>query len=466
MSVNEPNWGLLSALATAGAGGGAALGVLVSPQVAAMPLAAGAGAALGALALVLGLRGLWHDGGTAAAQLTGQSTREGEPDSVSGPSGFARAALEAAPAPVMIVDQTGRLSAANRAARERFALELNAGETRPRFATQIRRPELVEAVTAVLSGGPTQSFAFDTIVPVERFERATVAAFEADGQRNVLVTLADETQAKMSERMRADFLANASHELRTPLTGISGFIETLRGPARDDPDARERFLEIMHTQADRMSRLISDLLSLSRIELNERVAPTGRADLAAAVQEALEGLSLSPRARQARIEFDSQCEALWVIADWDEIQQVVSNLVDNALKYGRPGGQVRIVLDGWLSREEALRSASRRWEGAARLPLTSPLSEKGRRYAVLRVEDDGPGIERQHLPRLSERFYRVEATAQGQSGTGLGLAIVKHIINRHRGGLMVETAQGKGSAFAVYLRQPEDAAPVTAAADV
>jgi two-component system phosphate regulon sensor histidine kinase PhoR len=437
----------------------AAAGAALMPQLGASP-AWGAALGCAAGALLGGVVATWLAEDRAASDPPAPAPTVPDAPSAEtdgdGASAFVRAALEAAPAPAMILDGAGRLIAANRAARERFAFDLVHVTQRARFATLVRRPELIEALGGVMADDKARSFAFDTRVPVERFERATFAPFEADGQRHILITVTDETDAKMSERMRADFLANASHELRTPLTGIAGFIETLRGPAKDDAAAREKFLEIMHVQAERMARLISDLLSLSRIELNEHVAPTGRADLVAAVQEVLEGIAMTAPAREARISLEGDPGPVWVVADWDEVQQVVSNLVDNALKYGRPGGPVRIIVEGGQPREAAMRTAGRRWTEASRLPLTSPGQERDRLYAVLRVEDEGPGIERQHLPRLSERFYRIDATMAGKSGTGLGLAIVKHIVNRHRGGMIVESVHGKGAAFGIYLRQPDD----------
>jgi two-component system phosphate regulon sensor histidine kinase PhoR len=347
----------------------------------------------------------------------------------------------------------------NQAARDRFSIDA----AQVRFSAVIRRPNLVDAVSEVFKTGVTRTLSIESRVPVDRYERVSIAAFEADQDRFVLLSIQDETEARMSERMRADFLANASHELRTPLAGIVGFIETLRGPAREDAVARDRFLEIMHLQADRMSRLISDLLSLSRIELNEHVAPTARSDFAAAVQEIVESL---PPDKQKRIQFKVGDDPLWVIGDWDEIQQIAANLIDNALKYGGAQSEVRIILSAWLDREAALRSGMREWDGASRLPLTSPEVDRERLYCTLRVEDSGPGIARQHLPRLSERFYRVEETATGKSGTGLGLAIVKHIVERHRGRLEIESRQGEGTRVSVLLPQAIEAGSPTFATPV
>jgi two-component system, OmpR family, phosphate regulon sensor histidine kinase PhoR len=364
--------------------------------------------------------------------------------------GFATAALDAAPMPVVIIDSAWRLRAANLAARRRFGL------TRPgvRADAQIRRPELIKAVTQVLADGQQCTLDFETAVPIEQHETATIARFQADGADYVLVTVIDGTEARRSERMRADFLANASHELRTPLASITGCIETLMGPARDDPASQGRFLTIMHEQAQRMGRLIADLLSLSRIEINEHVRPTAEFDLAQGVREAVEAISRSPRAAGVNLAVSGADQVQPVSGDWDQIQQLITNLIDNALKYGQKNGTIRISMQSGLSRAQAVLVAGRQWDDGARLPLTSPEPETDRLYAVIRVEDDGPGIDPQVLPRLSERFFRVEETAHLVPGTGLGLAIVKHILSRHRGGLIVETRPGAGTAFGVYLPQP------------
>jgi two-component system, OmpR family, phosphate regulon sensor histidine kinase PhoR len=369
-------------------------------------------------------------------------------DSGNATNRFARQAIEATPIPVIIVEQNGRIVATNMAARTRFVIT----DKQAKFNNIVRRPDLIEGVEAVFKDRQPRHYAVETRVPVDRFERVSIAAFDARGGVFVLVSMQDETEVRMSERMRADFLANASHELRTPLAAIIGFIETLRGPARDDEIARTKFLEVMHAQADRMSRLISDLLSLSRIELNERVAPTGACNLTAAVFEAIDCLTPD---KKKRIIAPKQNEQVWVLGERDELAQVISNLFDNAFKYGAFDGDITVSLTNDLGREAAVTYAMRQWDSAARLPLTSPPVEPERLYAVLRVEDHGEGIERQYLPRLAERFFRVADTASGKSGTGLGLAIVKHIVSRHRGGLVVESESGRGSAFAVYLPQPD-----------
>jgi two-component system phosphate regulon sensor histidine kinase PhoR len=274
----------------------------------------------------------------------------------------------------------------------------------------------------------------------------------ANGARLALVVLRDETDARRNERMRADFLANASHELRTPLASLTGFIETLRGHARDDAAARERFLGVMAAQAARMARLIDDLMSLSRIELNEHIAPEGRLDVVVAVLDVLD--ALAPLAAERGVRLASRLVERGVaniVGDRDQMLQVAQNLIDNAVKYSPTGGVVDIEVVAGLTADAAITPLR---QGAARLSLLSPDLVGGERFVALRVTDHGPGIAREHLPRLSERFYRIEGQKSGERlGTGLGLAIVKHIINRHRGGLVIESVEGDGTTFTAYLPQ-------------
>jgi two-component system phosphate regulon sensor histidine kinase PhoR len=265
--------------------------------------------------------------------------------------------------------------------------------------------------------------------------------------------------------MRADFLANASHELRTPLASLAGFIDTLRGHAKDDPGARERFLGIMASQAWRMARLIEDLMSLSRIELNEHIRPSDEVDLVLTVQDVMD--ALAPQAREAGVAFEAvlgpRGEAA-VVGDRDQIVQVAQNLIDNAVKYAGRGGRVRVELERGVTAEAAVTLKNPQ---ASRLSLLTP-DHTGDRYAALRISDSGPGIKREHLPRLTERFYRVEGQKSGERlGTGLGLAIVKHIMNRHQGGLAVESAEGEGATFLIYfpLARAPRAAPGASAGD-
>jgi two-component system phosphate regulon sensor histidine kinase PhoR len=234
--------------------------------------------------------------------------------------------------------------------------------------------------------------------------------------------------------MRADFIANASHELRTPLTTLTGFIETLRGPARDDAEARERFLAIMHQQAARMTRLVEDLLSLSRIELNEHVMPQGLVALDSLLRHLADALELRAAERGMRIRLDLPPALPEVLGDRDELAQVFQNLVDNGIKYGRAGSDITVT-------------------AATGVRPSYSSDAGGNPFVSVAVRDCGEGIAREHLPRLTERFYRVDtARSREMGGTGLGLAIVKHILNHHRGFLEIESTLGAGSAFTVFLR--------------
>ncbi|WEK38886.1 MAG: ATP-binding protein [Candidatus Brevundimonas colombiensis] len=322
----------------------------------------------------------------------------------------------------------------------------------------IREPGVLEAVDEALFGGASRTTDYTTGGQRDRLWRAwtrplSIAADVAPGGEMALLILRDETDARRTEMMRVDFLANASHELRTPLASLSGFIETLKGHARDDVAARDRFLDIMSAQADRMGRLVADLLSLSRIELNEHIPPSGRVDLDRAASDVVDAISILTREKAIAIALDQGEARASVSGDRDEILQVVQNLLDNAVKYSSRGGTVEISVRSDLSFDEAWAS---RMPGATRLPLVTPDRTAGVLYAAVTVRDHGPGLAREHLPRLTERFYRVEGQKSGErQGTGLGLAIVKHIMNRHQGGLVVESAPGMGAAFTAWFPQPE-----------
>jgi two-component system phosphate regulon sensor histidine kinase PhoR len=362
--------------------------------------------------------------------------------------------IEALPDPVMVVgavepdDYAGRrILFANTAAREMFRLN---GE-QVLLVSAVRNPEVLDVVDEALFRGWLGEAAYEAGGVQDRYWRAWARPLSAapNGMRRALLLMRDETDSRRNERMRADFLANASHELRTPLASLAGFIDTLRGHAKEDTEARNRFLDIMARQAWRMARLIEDLMSLSRIELNEHIAPDGEVDLSMAAADVID--ALSPQARDAGVELDLclRERGLAVVkGDRDQIVQVVQNLVDNAIKYAGRSGRVTVSLDIGLTAEAAV---AQRKAHAARLSLLTPDHAEGL-YAVIRVADTGPGLARQVLPRLTERFYRVEGQKSGERlGTGLGLAIVKHIMNRHRGGLAVESAEGEGAAFLVYF---------------
>jgi len=362
--------------------------------------------------------------------------------------------VHALPDPILVVSGSDpedftdrRYVFANPAARELLRMDHAQGL----LVSAIRDPQVLEAVDEALFGEIVAECVYEIAGAQARVLRVHARPMGAGphGARMALLAFRDETELRRVERTRVDFLANASHELRTPLASLSGFIETLRGHARQDEAAREKFLGIMQAQAERMSRLIDDLMSLSRIELNEHIAPDDAVDLALAVIDAIDAASPMARSRQVVLEPRLTPKGTaWITGDRDQIIQVVQNLVDNALKYSPDGGTIRITLEAGLT---AAQAASGERTEAARLSLLTP-DHADETYAVLRVSDEGAGIAREHLPRLTERFYRVEGQKSGErSGTGLGLAIVKHIANRHRGGLMVESAERRGTTFTAYF---------------
>jgi two-component system, OmpR family, phosphate regulon sensor histidine kinase PhoR len=402
---------------------------------------------------------MWLRHGELQAQMEPRPARL-EPVSLRSIGPDFREALAAIPDPVVIVsgiepdDIAGRwIVFVNAAAQKVFHIESKGGL----LVSAIRTPEVLECVDEALFGGISRSVTFETTGGArEQYWRAFASPLPTEGEehRLALLVVRDETDMRRMEKMRADFLANASHELRTPLASLAGFIETLRGPAKDDEKARDKFLTIMATQADRMGRLIHDLLSLSRIELNEHVPPSGEADLVLAVKDVVEGLSLIAQQKGVAFRIEAPKPGLYpIIGDRDQILQVAQNLIDNALKYAPKGSEVviEIAFDCTLSQAIAATDAT-----AAKLVLLRPDRNVHEHYATLRVRDSGPGIRREHLPRLAERFYRVEGQKSGDRlGTGLGLAIVKHIINRHRGGLVVESIGVQGAAEDLVMLDSE-----------
>jgi two-component system phosphate regulon sensor histidine kinase PhoR len=349
--------------------------------------------------------------------------------------GAGRAVLAALPDPLILLDERRRILRANAAANELLGMRLVDRD----LAVALRHPAVLAAADAVLHGEASRVAAFDVTTPIERHLSARLAALRphtAEGAAAVL-TLHDLTAAKRSEQLRADFAANASHELRTPLASLIGFIETLRGPAHDDAAARDHFLGIMAEQSQRMKRLVDDLLSLSRIEMNEHRPPTERVDLERVLRTVADLLEQRSAARGMRITLDLGYGPAEVQGDPDELAQVFQNLLDNAIKYGRTGTPIEV----------SFRPSPRFLPGAR--PGERPAA------IAIAVRDHGDGIPREYLPRLTERFYRVDAARSRElGGTGLGLAIVKHILNRHRGALDIESELGKGSVFTVHLPLP------------
>jgi two-component system phosphate regulon sensor histidine kinase PhoR len=337
------------------------------------------------------------------------------------------ALLAAFPDPVVALGLNGEVVALNAEAGT-IAPALRRGEP---VSLGLRNPEILDAIRRAVASGVAQRVEFFERVPVDRWYEAIVTPISLTAPARVaqlvLMIFHDLTRLRRVEEMRADFVANASHELRTPLAALSGFIETLQGPAREDVAARERFLPIMQAQANRMARLIDDLLSLSRIELNAHLRPDKEVDLAAIIRQVADGLQTLARDRDVDIRVAAPSERPVVLGDRDELLRVFENLVENALKYAASGKRLDITL--------AVGGAA----GSAR-------------EARVAVRDYGPGIASEHLPRLTERFYRVDvAESRAQGGTGLGLALVKHILNRHGGRLTIDSVLGQGATFTAHL---------------
>jgi two-component system phosphate regulon sensor histidine kinase PhoR len=333
-----------------------------------------------------------------------------------------RSLLEQLPMPVMLLDASERVLFVNAPMRDL----LGNGALRSHVSAVFRNPGVLEAVDHTVKTGEAANAYFTLPVPIERHFQAYTAIISATPPTTALL-LHDLTAIRRSEQMRADFVANASHELRTPLAAVSGFIDTLRGHAKNDEAARDQFLEIMSVEAARMRRLIDDLLSLTRIELNEHVPPSGRIALDQVVREAAAALAPLAEADQIAVEISGGAGLPQLVGERDELVQLFQNLIHNAIKYGRPGGHVWIVL------------------GQAAGP-------DGEGLVFASVRDDGEGIPSSAIPRLTERFYRVDVKrSREKGGTGLGLAIVKHIVNRHQGRLTIESPPGEGARFTVSL---------------
>ena len=328
--------------------------------------------------------------------------------------------LSALESPAMVVSFDWQVLAANDGALELFGPRIIGTDLRQ----TIRHPVVIDAVRLGIAGEAPTLREVSTLGGRDGAFR--VRLVDLDGER-LLLSFADITQARLTERMRADFVANASHELRTPLANISGFIETLLGPAAEDEPARRRFLDIMGREAARMSRLIDDLLSLSRIELDKYVRPQSMLELPPLLSDVGKTLAMRLEADGRKLVIDVEPELPQVVADRDQILQVLHNLISNALKYGHSGSAITV--------------------SAAREP-----GGRGEDMVRVSVRDEGDGIAPEHLPRLTERFYRIDTgRSRSMGGTGLGLAIVKHIVERHRGRLEISSRQGEGTTVSFLL---------------
>jgi two-component system phosphate regulon sensor histidine kinase PhoR len=374
-----------------------------------------AGAALGLAAIAAGAALLPIDDGNGPLTSAASATS------------FEQAGLQlfadALPDPCVILDHRAVVVHRNGPAATQFpGLALGAP-----MALSLRAPAVLAAIESVRRDGRPQTVELYQTVPTETWHRVTVAPLVPDEIGGLLVvTLQSLTDERRLEALRTDFIANASHELRTPLTSLLGFIDTLMGPAAKDPAAQKKFLDIMRVQAIRMSKLIEDLLSLSRIEMRQHVRPVTRVDLALLLREVREGLLTQAQEVGAMIEVEAPNDPVEVTGDRDELYEVFENLIDNALKYGADGGKVEVAL--------------------------GPVGNRQGYDYLVSVTDHGPGIEADHVPRLTERFYRVDAeSSRRKKGTGLGLAIVKHIVTRHRGLLSIRSRLGEGTRVDVFL---------------
>src|SRR5438874_3931267 len=384
---------------------GIALSVVVALGELSLVRAASIFICIGAAALVP-----WrlHNVGTSREDVRGVNAVE---------TAIVSAVVAGMPDPAVLLDRAGRVIHLNAAAAQ-LAPALRKNEL-AQFA--LRSPEIITALREAIATTEPRRATYLDHVPVDRWMEliitpVPVPTLFGGTDKCMLMTFHDQTPLRRVEEMRADFVANASHELRTPLAALSGFIDTLQGPARDDVKARERFLGIMHAQATRMARLIDDLLSLSRVELSAHVRPDTLADLVPIIRQVADGLEPLARERQVTIDIHLPDPPVVIAGDREELLRLFENLIENALKYGASGGRVM-------------------------LSLTSAISGEGMPEVRVMVRDFGPGIAAERLPRLTERFYRVDVgDSRAQGGTGLGLSLVKHIVNRHRGRLLVDSA--------------------------
>ena len=354
----------------------------------------------------------------------GRERAAAAPASEAGPADRLLEAIVASmPDAAIVLDRDSRVVAFNAAART-IAPALVRGAL---ASLALRVPEVVEAVREVAAGNEPRSVEFSQRVPVDRWFMAHVRPLAGAAPATMLLVFHDLTPLHRVEEMRADFVANASHELRTPLAALSGFIDTLLGSAREDAQARARFLAIMKAQANRMARLIDDLLSLSRVELIEHMHPETPVDLVPIVRQVVDGLQMLATDRNVEIKIALPEQPALVPGDRDELTRVFENLIENALKYGASGKRVDVS-------------------------FSAGASPGGEAETLVTVRDYGPGVAQEHIPRLTERFYRVDVTqSRAEGGTGLGLSLVKHILNRHRGRLAIESEAGKGATFTVRL---------------
>lgn len=377
-------------------------------------------AIVGAMAIVMAA--LWS---RRRRKLPNRLLKSGKRKKVD-PAVLTGAFIAALPDPAVLMDGDGNITLHNDKAQAIFGGPREGAH----ISSAVRAPQILDAIDRVTETGEDLRVDYSTTVPFEQHFEALITPVESGPDGAMLLLMRDLTKLELADRLRAEFVANASHELKTPLASLLGFVETLQGSAKDDAKARDRFLAIMHAEASRMSRLISDLMSLNRIELNAHMLPQDQVDVENAVRHVAE--TLAPIATEAGVELDISVAGADsnVQGDHDELIQVFQNLVENAIKYGKSGGRVELTV------------------------TSGPIKLRGDHMdgVEIIVRDFGPGLAPGDIPRLTERFFRVDKShSQEIGGTGLGLAIVKHILNRHRGLMTVESSLGAGAAFKVVL---------------
>ncbi len=463
----------LAAPLAIGAAAGAVAGIVNASAGALQGILAGAVAGI-ATALAFGAirsRSLQRPGPEPTGVASTEAEYAGDEDPGTSVRQAAIGLVRNLPAPAILVDEGRVVLAVSRPAED---LLRRVAERRP-LPDSIRHPELLSAVQQSIEDGIERKVTIRESVPQDRHLEALVAPLGQSGQtgssseretpndpqggpQGALILLRDLTAQIRADRMRVDLVANVSHELRTPLASLAGFLETLRGPAADDPVAQERFLRIMEEQTARMTRLVDTLMSLSNIEMDEHRPPTGRVELNATVRRVVDALKIVADRLGSWIVVMHDLEPAEIAGDEDQIAQVARNLIENAIKYGRPGSAIEVR-------------------------VFSPNAQETVAGAVaIAVSDSGDGIPEEHLPRLTERFYRVDIarardataaaadTAGGEAagiadqapdsgGAGLGLAIVKHIVARHGGRLEISSELGVGSNFTAILPPAPPAAP-------
>lgn len=331
--------------------------------------------------------------------------------------------ISAVPMACLVIDRKETLILANDRAKEIFGH----GIENLHFINTFRQPDIVAAVEAAIHDQSAHDMRWRTVNAGVDIVYDVIVRPITGG--HILVCFNDVTQSERTQQMRRDFVSNVSHELKTPLTSILGFLETLQTVAKHDPKAQERFVQLMKAEAERMSRLVSDLMSLNRVENNERSRPSDRVDIKAVIAQTVENLSPLVEKSNTPIRVTVPNDPVVMIGDFDQLRQVITNLIENAIKYGGPNKEIQVSVSD-IGYQAALRATG----------------------VMISVRDNGAGIAAEHLHRLTERFYRVDDhRSRDVGGTGLGLSIVKHILSRHRGRLTVNSVLGEGSTFSIFL---------------